>query len=98
MAKGWTTISTINNAGTKSNTTNNIAKIRQFESMMAKVKPRTIKQMKEDGEKHFNERKAQEDSLVTAYQDKKLKSEKAISKAEKIIKFREKKRDKKNKE
>ena len=58
-----------------------------------------ISELKKIGEKHFEQRLAYENQLVEAYNSKKLKAEKLIAEAQKVIKSREKKTAaKKNKE
>ena len=61
-------------------------------STMAKVQSKTEFQLKKESEQLYLVRKAREDALVAAYNDKKLKSKKLISQAKAIIAKREEKK------
>lgn len=61
-------------------------------STMAKIQSKTDVQLKKESEDLYTARKAREDSLVAAYNDKKLKSKKLISQAKTIIARREEKK------
>ena len=61
-------------------------------STMAKIQSKTDVQLKKESEDLYATRKAREDALVTAYNDKKLKSKKLISQAKAIIARREEKK------
>ena len=54
-------------------------------STMAKVQSKTDIQLKKESEDLYAARKARENALVAAYNDKKLKSKKLISQAKAII-------------
>ena len=54
-------------------------------STMAKVQSKTDIQLKKESDDLYAARKARENALVAAYNDKKLKSKKLISQAKAII-------------
>jgi len=61
-------------------------------STMAKIQSKTDVQLKKESEDLYTTRKTREDALVTAYNDKKLKSKKLISQAKAIVAKREEKK------
>lgn len=93
MAKDWVRIDTIykeNNPKTKAEQQK---ASRKYKSLMAKTKTLPIIEIKKRSIELFNKNKAEEDNLLQAYEDKRLKSKKAIKQAIRIKKERAKRKN-----
>lgn len=88
MAKGWITLETVNSK--KLGAGSDPKRFQKMENLIRNTKSLTPFEMKKESEELYAKKKAEEDSLVAAYQDKRLKSEKAIKEAQRIIKASEK--------
>lgn len=101
MSKGWKTIPTINDS-TPTKETNRASK--HFKSMMDKVPVYTgtqeeiEKKIKQHQEEMFAKQTAEEDKLLDAFANKKLRNKAAIKKAIALSKKRNKAAQKKQKE
>ena len=91
MAKNWIKIDTIyslkNSPETKEEQRR---KSKLFKSMMSKIESLPVSEMKKRSVELYNKHKEEENKLLQAYEDKKLKSEKAIKQAIRIKKERAK--------
>lgn len=67
-----------------------------FENLIRNTKTLDLKGLKEESDKLFDEKKAKEDSLINAYNDKKLKSKSLIREAQNLIKANKPKEKKKD--
>jgi len=67
-----------------------------FENLIRNTKTLDLKGLKEESDKLFDEKKAKEDSLINAYNDKKLKSKSLIKEAQGLIKTNKPKEKKKD--
>ena len=95
MAKGWTRVETVNNASVNEETSaEKKRRIQNFEKTIRKTPKLNGEEFKKQSDKLFTKKREQEDSLVQAYYEKKLKSAKAIKEAQQILKSREKAREK----
>jgi hypothetical protein len=95
MAKGWTRVETVNNALVNKETpAEKRRRIQNFEKAIRKTPKLNGDDFKKQSDKFFIKKKEQEDSLVQAYKNKKLKSVKAIKEAQQILKSREKAKEK----
>ena len=93
MAKGWTKIETIYSLKNSPETlAERRRKTKLFNKMMATTPTLTASELKKRSNELYNKKKAEEDNLLQAYEDKRLKSEKAIKQAIQIKKERAKKR------
>lgn len=81
MSKGWTNISTVNDIE-KTEFKGNKA----FEKLMSKTPKRDLEQLKEHNESSFEKQKTEEDKLLDAFTNKKLKSKAAIKRAHGLAK------------
>ena len=92
MAKNWIHIDTIyslkNSPETKAEQRR---KTKIYNRLMAQTKTLSAADMRKNSITLYNEQKAKENDLLQAYEDKKLKSEKAIKQAIRIKKERMKK-------
>ena len=94
MAKNWTTIETIYSLKDKPETLEEQRrKTKNFNKLMAKTKTLTVPELKKQSIEHYNEQKNKENSLLDAYENKRLKSEKAIKQAIRIKKERAKRQN-----
>ena len=92
MAKGWTLVGT--NAMDFGDTKTRRDKIRRqqrFDKAIRNLTVRSAEKMEEDAEKSYKERSVENDKLLKAYADKKLKSKAAIKKAKALKKRADKK-------
>ena len=93
MAKGWTTVETIYSLKNSPETrAEKWRKARLFEKMMAGPKL-SVEEIRKRSVELYNKNKAEEDSLLQAFADKRLKSEKAIKQAIRIKKERAKRQN-----
>jgi hypothetical protein len=83
MAKNWTTIPTINDIP-KYNKTREDEK--RASNLIRKTKTLNYLDLKAEGDDAFKVKKAEDDNLISLYEDKKLKSKKLIKKAQNLIK------------
>lgn len=86
MAKGWTTIVTINDVPKGELKT---AAWKAFENKHRNDKPMKAEDLKKAGNQRFREKMAHQEQLIEAYNEKKLKSKDLIREARSIIKARE---------
>ena len=87
MAKNWENIFN-NSIGSTTKKTN-----KNFERMM-KEKPMSFDELKKQGELLYLDKIAQEDRIITLYEEKKLKSKSLIKKARDIKAKREEEKEK----
>ena len=94
MAKNWIKIDTIyslkNSPETKAEQRR---KSKRYKSLMAKTESLSIPDIRKNSVILYNEQKQKENSLLQAYDDKKLKSENAIKQAIRIKKERAKRQN-----
>lgn len=90
MAKDWIRIDTIYKENSPKTKAEQQKASKKYRSLMAKTKTLPIVEIKKRSIELFNKNKAEEDSLLQAYEDKRLKSEKAIKQAIRIKKERAK--------
>ena len=98
MPKGWTLVGT--NAmdyGDTNTKQDKIRKQQRFDRAIRNITKRTAEQMEKDSEKSYAEQTVENNKLLRAYKDKKLKSKAAIKKAQ-ALKKRADKKEKKNNE
>ena len=86
MAKGWTTVETVNTVKRTETKAEKIKRLQTFNKLINGSKQFTREELKEHGENLFAEKKAAEDELLKAFEDKKLKSDKLIKQALRIKK------------
>ena len=90
MSKGWTQVETIYTLKNKPETkAEQRRKVKVFNKLM-KEPTLTISEMRKQSSERYNKIKAEENSLLQAYDDKRLKSDKAIKQAIRIKKERAK--------
>jgi len=93
MAKDWIQIDTIYNE-IPPKTKAELAKAsKNYKKLMAKTKTLSVIDMKKKSVELYNEQKEKENSLIQAFDDKKLKSDKAIKQAIRIKKERAKRKN-----
>ena len=95
MAKGWTVLKTVNDVEftkeEKQKTNKRFSKmVKQAENEKLKDIEKDVERLKKEGEDLFAKRVAEEDAIVAAYNDKRLKSKALIKKAKKIIQNKKK--------
>lgn len=90
MAKGWTTIETVNSVKRTETKAEKIKRLQTFNKLIDSSKQLDRKELKEHGDNLFAEKKAAEDELLNAFTEKKLKSDKLIKQALRIKKERDK--------
>lgn len=96
MPKGWVLVGT--NAMEYGDTETRREKIRRqqkFDNAIRNITKRSAEKMEEDSEKSYKAQVAENEKLLQAFKDKKLKSKAAIKKA-KALKKRADKKDKEN--
>lgn len=97
MAKGWTKVNTVNDMNKNTETDyQKKRRIHNFENTTRNMKSLSAFDLKKIGDERLVEKIANEDQLLQAAEDNRLKSEKLIKKAEKIKKSREKAVNKEN--
>lgn len=89
MAKGWEHFSTVNDAPAKSDEAKKITR-KTAEHIMRKTKVLSEEQMKKASDERYAAKIAREESLLAAYEEKKLKSKKLIRETRAIKARREK--------
>lgn len=98
MAKGWTKVKTVNDAPVnKESAADKRKRIHEFENTLRNTPVMSEDELKKHGIQLGNAKEERENSLVQAYEDKRLKSAKAIKEAQRIIRAREKAKEKKEK-
>ena len=90
MAKGWETIETIYSLKNKPETLAERRRKTKIFNKMMKTPTLTVMELRKRSVENYNKKKAEEDNLLQAYAEKRLKSEKAIKQAIRIKKEREK--------
>lgn len=100
MAKDWVKISTINDIDKSRKMTDveRRAATRSFDNLIRNTESLSLEDMEKQAKESYRKNKEREDSLVQAYNDKRLKSEKAIAEAKEIIKARKKAEEKRKAE
>lgn len=89
MAKGWTTLETVNKVTKDTRTPAEKAKAdRHFDNLIRNTKSLTCAELKKASKDAYKAQKEYEDQLIQAYADKKLKSKDKIAEARKLIKAR----------
>ena len=100
MAKGWTTISNVNTMIPK--TYSEKANNKAFKKLMTTTKSKSLKELLEEGNLAYQQKIAEDDALLDAFEHKRLKDKDAIKRAMALKKEREaaaaKKNNKENKE
>ena len=100
MAKGWTTLTNVNTMVPK--TYDIKSNDKAFKKLMTTTKSKTIKELIADGNEHYKQKLAEDDALLDAFENKRLKNKDAIKRAMALKKEREaaaaKKNNKENKE
>ena len=100
MAKGWVTIENDNNITPR--TYSIINNDKAFKKLMATTKSKTIKELIEEGNLAYNQKLAEDEALLDAFEHNRLKNKDAIKRAIVLKKEREaaaaKKNNKENKE
>ena len=91
MAKNWIKIDTIYSPIAPETREERQRKTKRYNHLMATTETLSAKDLKKQSIALYNEQKEKENSLLQAYDDKKLKSEKAIKQAIRIKKERAKK-------
>jgi len=81
MAKGWKNIPTVNDVEKTEFKGNKV-----FERLMSKTPKRNLDELKEHNDKAFEKQKAEDDKLLDAFANKKLKSKAAIKRARSLAK------------
>ena len=93
MAKDWITIKTVNSVDTPPKTkAENFKRERTYEKIMKTTKSLSVADLKKHSIELYNKKIEEEDKLLQAFEDKRLKSEKAIKQAIRIKKEREKRK------
>ncbi len=86
MAKGWTLVGT---NGIEFSSTETLQDKRRrehkFNNFIRNTKRQTLKEMAEESERLFEQKKEQERNLLEAFNNKKLKSKALIKKAKSLI-------------
>lgn len=91
MAKNWETIETVYSLKNKPETlAERRRKTKIFNKMMKTTPTLTAMELRKRSVENYNKKKAEEDNLLQAFSEKRLKSEKAIKQAIRIKKEREK--------
>ena len=90
MAKNWIQIDTIYKEPSPKTKAELAKASKKYKKLMAKTKTLSVIDMKKQSAGLYNKKKAEEDSLLEAFADKRLKSEKAIKQAIRIKKERAK--------
>ena len=93
MAKNWTTIETIYSLKNKPETKTEQRRKTKIYNKLMKTPTLSVVDLKKKSIELFNENKTKEDNLLQAYEDKRLKSEKAIKQAIRIKKERARRQD-----
>ena len=93
MAKNWIKIDTIYNEIDPLTRAERQKASKAYKKLMAKTKTLTVIDMKKKSVELYNKQKEKEDSLLQAFEDKKLKSDKAIKQAIRIKKERAKRQE-----
>ena len=88
MAKGWEHFSTVNDATVESDEAKKV-RLKQAERIMRTTPILSEEEMKKASNERYAAKIAQEDNLIAAYNDKKLKSKRLIKQARYIKKTRE---------
>ena len=84
MAKGWTKAFTINGDGNvKSND-------KHFNKTIRNTKTLTVDELKKESANSFAQKQAENDSILAAFEDKRLKSKALIKRATELKKAKEK--------
>lgn len=91
MAKNWIKIDTIYSLQSPKTREERMREARNFKRLMAKTETLSAFDLKKKSIENYNQNKEKEDSLLKAFDDKKLKSENAIKQAIRIRKERMKK-------
>lgn len=90
MAKGWIKLETVNDtSAVKETAAQKRAREHHFNNLIRNTKSLSAYDLKKQSEEAYEVAKAQEDSLIAAYNDKRLKSKDAIRRAWLAIKMRE---------
>jgi hypothetical protein len=90
MAKGWTQLNTINDVPKNSKTQQEKNKAAtRADNLIRSTPSLKAEELKKQGILHFNQKKSEEDALLDAFKEKRLKSKTLIKHAIKIKKERE---------
>ena len=93
MAKNWIKIDTIYSEGEPKTRAERAKASKAYKKLMAKTQTLTVVEMKKRSANAYNDQKEKENNLLKAFDDKKLKSEKAIKQAIRIKKERARKQN-----
>lgn len=94
MAKGWTTVETVNTVKRTESKAEKVKRLQSFNKLIDGSKQLTREELKKHGDNLFAEKKMAEDGLLSAFDEKKLKSDKLIKQALRIKKERDKNKNK----
>lgn len=95
MAKNWTRISTVNDIINAETAAQKQHREQAFSNAIKNVKTMDLESLKEHSDKIFSEKKAEDESLLEAFDNKKLKSKALIKRALQLKKERDKAEKKK---
>lgn len=87
MAKGWTHFASINEATTPDKRTR-IHNEQEFSKLIRNTKTLSVLDLKKESEKLYDKQVSEEDRLLDAFANKRLKSKAAIKKALKLKKLK----------
>jgi len=86
MAKGWSVVKTVNDVEVKPKTyAEKYRDNRSFQKTMAKTKTLSAEDLKKESAELYEIKVWQEENLVAAYNDKRIKSKNLAKKARKLI-------------
>lgn len=89
MAKEWTSIKTVNSVpAIKESKISRNDRMRSFDNLIHNTKPLSAIDMQKQSEKFYTQTRAEEDKLLAAFEEKKVKSKEAIKRALRIKKER----------
>lgn len=90
MGKEWTTIETVNSVKNTETKAEKIKRMQNFNKVIDNTKILSMKELKKHGDDLYADKKAVEDNILNAYNEKKLKSNKLKKQALRIKKERDK--------
>ena len=96
MAKGWRNFATINDLSTKEEKHTTFKREEKFRNGIKNIKILSIEDLKKESDELYDKKIAEEDKLLTAFTDKRIRSKEAIKQALKIKKIREKAKNNKS--
>lgn len=89
MAKGWITIETVNSIKKNAETpAQKQRRLRNMDNLTRNIKRLSIEELKKNSEELYQKQRAEEDKLLQAFAEKRVKSKAAIKQALRIKKER----------